>query len=874
MKSLLIVSLLCFCVLANSQTSNLLKSGDMENGSWSSVPKNTDMVMSFEAGSGLEGSQSLKASTTDMGGSPYYIILCDNEFSLQQGDKITISFWAKGSIDSMRLQPWVQENGDTWQNYADWEEACLTTEWVKYEYTVNTTTDSGEGHKVKFRGYNTGTIYIDDVQIGPVDYEDVNKSDIYEVSISQDGKTWPITTFQNSCPEYQAGFENMEPKDEEPLGIFAGRSINWTKFSFEDTITVNVKVLNTTKVPVLGETLNVYPSRHQVAATSSNDSVVTFTITEPGQYSLEIGDEGYKNGLMIFSDPKETDVPSKSDVDNLVLHESTSNDIDSIPENYTSVYFASGVHDIGIFKVPSHIKKIYFEDGSWVYGALLMDGNPDVRIYGRGVLSSANMDYREAHCVEAINGSDNIAIEGLVVADPKYFAIRLIGRNNNVSYTKVIGGWVYNCDGIAAFKGSTVSKCFIWANDDAIKAYRDNITFSDIVVWQLNNGGTIQMGWGGAIGGSTATGVKIQRVDVLRAEWDTHRFNVGLLNCVGNRYEGEGRYALVQDWLIEDVRTENPIPLIFKVTPNEFTHTHIHGLTLRNWDVEMPMNTSFRNQIQGTDANEYFDGFVFDSVMFNSEMMTNLNFITLGGMNNGGWEGIERGTDQVVNVAVGNGVNGSYGLKSIVTNMGGDNYYAMKCNAKFRLENNEEITVSFWAKSNQTGTGLTPWIQESDSYQWMNIGNAALTKSWQRYAFSTTMEKVTSDNYQIKFRGSEVAEIFIDSVQIGPKDWQTLTKMETRYLALPTFLPELKSGEVISTDLRKSPSKQVSVYPNPAIDRLYFSIENSDKNFTIYNLQGRTVIKGFGEYADVSSLKPGMYFISINDGPIMRFIKT
>jgi len=873
MKSLLIVSLLFFCVLANSQTSNLLVSGDMENGNWSSVPKTTDMVMSFETGSGLEGSQSLKASTTDMGGSSYYIITCDDEFSLQHGDKITISFWARSSIDSMRLQPWIQENGDSWQNYGDWEDACLTTEWVKYEYTVTTTTDSGGGHKVKFRGYNTGTVYIDDVQIGPVDYEGVNKSDIYEVSISQNEKTWPITTFQNSCPEYQAGFENMEPKDEEPLGIFAGRSINWTKFSFEDPITVNVKVLNTTKVPVLGETLNVYPSRHQVAATASNDSVVSFTISEPGQYSLEIGNEGYKNGLMIFADPKETDVPSKSDANNLVLYESTSIDISSIPLNYTGVYFARGVHDIGIFNVPSHIKNIYFEDGAWVYGALLMDGNPDVRIYGRGVLSSANMDYREAHCVEAINGSDNITIEGLVVADPKYFAIRLIGRYNNVSYTKVIGGWVYNCDGIAAFYGSTVSKCFIWANDDAIKAYRDNITFSDIVVWQLNNGGTIQMGWGGAVGGSTSTGVKIQRVDVLRAEWDTHRFNVGLLNCVGNRYETEGRYALVEDWLIEDVKTENPIPLIFKVTPNEFTHTHIHGLTLRNWDVEMPMNTSFRNQIQGTDANEYFDGFVFDSVMFNSEMMTNVNYITLGGMDNGGWEGIERGTDQVVNVAVGDGVNGSYGLKSIVTDMGGDNYYAMKCNEKFRLENNEEITVSFWAKSNQTGTGLTPWIQESDSYEWMNIGNATLTQNWERYAFSTTMDKVSSDNYQIKFRGYEVAEIFIDSVQIGPKDWQTLTKMETRYLSLPTFLPELKSGRGVSTDLLKFPSKEVSVYPNPAIDRLYFSIEKSDKNYAIYNLQGSIVVKGRGEYADVSFLKPGMYFISINDSPIMKFIK-
>ncbi len=93
------------------------------------------------------------------------------------------------------------------------------------------------------------------------------------------------------------------------------------------------------------------------------------------------------------------------------------------------------------------------------------------------------------HSIEAIHQSNNIQIEGIVVADYKHFAVRLIGSGNDVSWTKVIGGWVYNCDGIAAYEGSTVSNCFIWANDDAIKVYRDNITWNDCVVWLLNNGG-------------------------------------------------------------------------------------------------------------------------------------------------------------------------------------------------------------------------------------------------------------------------------------------------------------------------------------------------------------------------------------------------
>ncbi|MEI9917583.1 MAG: hypothetical protein WDO14_02145 [Bacteroidota bacterium] len=56
-----------------------------------------------------------------------------------------------------------------------------------------------------------------------------------------------------------------------------------------------------------------------------------------------------------------------------------------------------------------------------------MSGNSDVRIYGRGVISEYLMNYRTQHVVEAINGSDRITVEGLVVADPKWFGVRLIG---------------------------------------------------------------------------------------------------------------------------------------------------------------------------------------------------------------------------------------------------------------------------------------------------------------------------------------------------------------------------------------------------------------------------------------------------------------
>lgn len=266
------------------------------------------------------------------------------------------------------------------------------------------------------------------------------------------------------------------------------------------------------------------------------------------------------------------------------------------------------------------------EGGAWVYGAIVMDGKPDVKIFGRGVLSSGRLNYRESHCVEAINGSDNIDLEGIVVERPKYFSVRLIGMNNTVKWVKIIGSWTYNCDGIAAFAGSNVSHCFIWANDDNIKVYRDNITFSDIVCWQLNNGGIIQLSWGNG----NSTNVTISRVDILHAEWNSDTTNRGVLSCVGDKFAVGGMYGFHKNFLIEDVVTETPVPLIFRLSPSSASPDYVHDMVFKNWNVLMNMSIGYHNYIRGTDPNNPYDGIVFDNVIFNNTKLTASNWINTG----------------------------------------------------------------------------------------------------------------------------------------------------------------------------------------------------------------------------------------------------
>ncbi|MDR0697972.1 MAG: hypothetical protein LBG28_01945 [Tannerella sp.] len=469
------------------------------------------------------------------------------------------------------------------------------------------------------------------VYTSPDNFQEVPQSVIYEVTLLQGTTRVKIPVFQNTCPVYQAGYMDMESKDANPLNMFAGRSISWVNFSFSGTVSVEIKVLDQVKVPVT-DAISILPARHEVSP-SLNDNLITFTLNRPGQYSVEIGSNGFKNGLMIFANPMETDIPKTDDENCTVLEHATPQALAGVPASKTSIYFKAGVHDIGVYQVPANIKNIYLEGGAWVYGALNMSGaeDSDVKIFGRGILSSGRLNYRQAHCIEASGGSERITIEGITVADPKHFAIRLIGGHNVVAWTKIIGGWVYNCDGIAAFAHSHVHHCFSWANDDNIKVYRDNILVEDVVLWQLNNGGAIQMGWTGA----QANGITIKRVDILHAEWNNSETNRGVLSFVGNRYADPASNAWQKNMLIEDLVTENQVRLIWRISPEEpiagvITPCTVQNLEMKNWNVKMDRTQNSKNYIEGVSADYTITGVIFDHVRLDGTLLTADNWTTQG----------------------------------------------------------------------------------------------------------------------------------------------------------------------------------------------------------------------------------------------------
>jgi hypothetical protein len=447
---------------------------------------------------------------------------------------------------------------------------------------------------------------------------EVPLSDIYSLSIIHEGVSENIPVFHNAPQDYDPDAIGGRSVDIYPLTKYKGYSLGWCRVTYNGPLLVELTVLDTTLVPLNNRHIRILPSGKNVTAELVNGAnKVTFELPYPGQYSVEIGSEkGWKHGMLVFVDPAEKDTSYPDIMHWKVLENAMPESIQNL-KDVSSLYFAPGIHDIGVYQVPGNIKNIYLSEGAWVYGAIVMDGadKSDVTISGRGVLSGARLHLRESHSIEAINGANNITISGITIADYVHFAVRLLGKNNLVEWTKIVGGWIYNCDGIAAYEGSVIRNCFVWANDDNIKLYDDDILVENVVCWNLNNGAIFQLSWGGF----TADRVIVRNVDVIRTDYSGKGGNHGIVNCrVGN-----GGHNL--NYLFENIVIETPSSILVNLAPEGENHS-IGNMVFRNWNAKMNMESGIKNKIVGYDHDQEFSGFIFDNFFINGKCMNNHNF--------------------------------------------------------------------------------------------------------------------------------------------------------------------------------------------------------------------------------------------------------
>ena len=210
----LIISFLSLFFISslNAQTSNLLTIGNMESAGWNIKNLDSDAVLSYENNGSHDGTKAMKIVAKNIGQNSYYVIIGQGQqLNLKENEHYTISYWAKSpDAAGIEITPWIQIS-DATINYpfTNLESGRLSNEWQKFSYTFNYSLVSSNKALFKFRVWSPGTIYLDNVQIGPADESDINNNTIddepiYSVLIVYKGEEINQTVYKSNCPIYTA----------------------------------------------------------------------------------------------------------------------------------------------------------------------------------------------------------------------------------------------------------------------------------------------------------------------------------------------------------------------------------------------------------------------------------------------------------------------------------------------------------------------------------------------------------------------------------------------------------------------------------------------------------------------------------------------
>lgn len=198
------------------------------------------------------------------------------------------------------------------------------------------------------------------------------------------------------------------------------------------------------------------------------DSTISFTITKPGQFSIELNGT-FKIPLLLFANPIKKDKPVKSD------------------ENI--LYFESGkIHYPGTINLTEN-QQVYIEDGAIVVGNIKANRVNHIKIRGGGILDGSYSRHFMDSCAVVYNKSASgksvtggidglisltecrdVTIEGITLFNSKTWdVVPSLCENVNISNIKIISD--NNSDDgidIVSSKKILILNSFIRTKDDCI----------------------------------------------------------------------------------------------------------------------------------------------------------------------------------------------------------------------------------------------------------------------------------------------------------------------------------------------------------------------------------------------------------------------
>jgi len=309
-------------------------------------------------------------------------------------------------------------------------------------------------------------------------------SALYTVFV--EGKNIPVRRCRVSAvPLNQVWPGYQRPLDQTEEAAFAN-------FDFDGEVTLHITPTRSFHSVV------VKPASRGVVPTVS-DGVITLTLRQPGQYTVEL--DGFHNALHLF-----TAAPKTYDT-----------------ESANTICYGPGIHDVGLVELEDN-QTVYIDANAVVYGGFHAAHKKNVRILGRGVLDNSRLNRGEGSCI-FFDRCENITVSGPICVDASEWTVKFYACNHVlVEDVKLVGMWRYNADGVdfCNCHDAELRDSFLRNFDDCvvIKGLKpsddqpvDDIRISRCVVW---------CDWGRALelGAETVadsfTNISFQDIDVIR----------------------------------------------------------------------------------------------------------------------------------------------------------------------------------------------------------------------------------------------------------------------------------------------------------------------------------------------------------------------
>lgn len=430
---------------------------------------------------------------------------------------------------------------------------------------------------------------------------------------------WPATVPQSTLYDVKAYANGVEvdlfthysepmleqgPDGDGVTGVLEDRSMSFVQFAFSGVIDIEVEKLYgqaATRVEISPTGYGIEPyyfdgriARFRLENMADRTEYISVNFVSPDNLDSDgSGGTDIKNGLMLFGDAPEVDVPSPTDPGVVVYSDSVT---DSELAAADVIYFPPGDYDLET-RYPANPRKaslpisqdgqeVYVAGGAFVRGGVHGDGNDNLKVYGRGIFSGGDLHWHEIRDDDGtkdaflkFQGTSDSEFSGFIIVNPTHHAMPS-SFGSSIENIKIIG-WASNHDGIRPGSDSLVEGVFLKTSDDLNYARNDH-TVQDSVIWPMRNGAFGQLGWNNlGVGGTTF-------VDnyFINSEWNAYNRNRGIIGSVLNQGVD------LANNLIENIYAENRLSLLANIT--------IEYDTSEPWDPNNPgevTDFTFRNII-------------------------------------------------------------------------------------------------------------------------------------------------------------------------------------------------------------------------------------------------------------------------------------